>query len=48
MEVRTAYAKGEFEWEYLQKISLQELEKRNADLMHSRASEAFEKAFRSE
>ena len=48
MEVRTAYARGDFEWEYMQKISVQELEKRNTDLMRHHADEAFGKAFQHE
>ena len=48
MEVRTAYAKKDFEWEYMQKISVQELEKRNTHLMRHHADEAFGKAFQHE
>lgn len=45
MEVRAAYAADEFEWDYLQKISMQEIEKGNTGLMRQHASEAFKKAF---
>jgi hypothetical protein len=45
MEVRAAYAAEEFEWDYLQKISMQEIEKGNTGLMRQHASEAFKQAF---
>jgi hypothetical protein len=45
MEVRASYAAGEFEWDYLQKITKQEIEKGNTSLTRKHASEAFKKAF---
>ena len=38
---------GEFEWEYLQKITTQEIEKGNTGLMRRHAEDAFKKAFES-
>lgn len=48
MEVRTAYARDDFEWYHMEKISIQELEERNTKLMREHAEMAFEKSFQSD
>ena len=48
MEVRAAYARDDFEWYHMEKISLKELEEGNTRIMREHAELSFEKTFKSD
>lgn len=48
MEVRTAYARDDFEWHKMETLSLKELEERNTQLMRTHATRAFKNAFQAD
>lgn len=45
MEVRAAYARGDFEWHRFEQLAVKELEEQNTALMRSHATRAFRQAY---